>query len=405
MAIFLFHALDQQQRSINDMIEADHKQAAYDQLVQRGLIILELTESKPKLSMQYFTFSGKFNFEQRLLFTNQLATLLSADIELSAALQIIAEQTKKTGYKKIILDIREQILQGKSLADSLANYQSSFGILYIKSIQAAEVSGHLPQVFLGLAEYLEKRQNINQKIKQAMLYPMIMMLTSLLVVVFLLSYVLPKIVPLFQQQHQTLPLATTVLLWGMHLLTHDWGWLLLFLLLLMVTIYYASNMVTVQNFYHRLLLQLPIIRSLLLIVDNARFTSTLAFLLNAGLPLINALGNANALIFSRLIKSSFIEASELVASGIPLYQALGKSPYTYGLTLHLIQSGEESGQLAILLEKAANHLESQLNHRLAILLALFEPLMILVMGGVVLFIVMAVLLPIFSLDQLATIKL
>lgn len=405
MAIFNYKALTAQGQRVNEIIEANSWHEANECLQDMGLVLLELTAStdadKPQRRFHLSRLLPA-RLDNLLVFTTQLATLLTAEIPIAESLATLASQTQNKRWQQIILDLRGGILEGHSFSQSLAQYPQVFSMLYCQSIAAGEQAGFLPQVLAGLTEYLEAQRSLQNKIQQALLYPLIMILVSVGVIGFLLFYVMPKIIPLFKSQHQTLPWMTKLLLDTVGFLHHQWAWLLCSFALSIFVIQKLLKQPHLRALWHRCLLKLPIIGKISLLANTTRFTSTLSFLLNAGVPLVEALANAKTLIKILPMQQAIDQSLTAVYQGQSLAHALADTPYFPALTLHLIKAGEQTGRLASMLEKAAAYHTSELNHKITMLLTLFEPLMILVMGAIVLFIVLAVLLPIFSLDQLAS---
>ena len=402
MTLFRYTCLNHNKQQMTDIIEADNWLEANEQLQAQNLIVLTLSPIKQH-ALQRFNWSRliPIKLDNLLIFTTQLATLLNADIPVAEALQTLANQSKSKRWQQIILTIREKILEGNSLSISLNQYPNIFSKLYCQSIAAGERAGFLPQVLQGLTLYLEQHRNMQNKVKQALLYPLIMILVSFGVIGFLLFYVMPKIIPLFHAQHQALPWMTKALLSIVGFLHHDWFWIMLVLIIGIFTLVTLLKNNRSATMIDHGLLKLPIIGNILLLANTARFTSTLSFLLNAGVPLVEALNNAKTLVKLLPMQTSIDKIIMAVYQGQSLAQALNDTNYFPPLTVHLIRAGEKTGKLADMLDKAASYHSHELDHKITMLLTLFEPMMILVMGGVVLFIVLAVLLPIFSLDQLA----
>jgi general secretion pathway protein F len=298
------------------------------------------------------------------------------------------------------LAIRSRVLEGHSLAEGLAEFPNVFSDLYRATVAAGEQSGHLDLVLERLAEYTENRQMIQQKTLLALFYPTLLSLVAFLIVVGLLVYVIPQVVQVFNNLNQTLPLLTRILIIISDLL-RQWGiWLFFLLILLGVALRYLFSFEPALIWLHRLLLYLPLISRLERGANVARFTRTLSILTESGVPLLEALQITAQVVANRVLRQVVITATDKVREGSSLHDALKRSGLFPAMTVYLIASGEASGNLEQMLERAAIMQERELEALISVLLNLFEPLLILIMGAIVLTIVMAILMPIFELNQL-----
>ena len=306
---------------------------------------------------------------------------------------------KKNKVKAVILAVRARVLEGYSLAKSFAEFPKCFTSLYCATIAAGEQTGHLNTVLERLADYTEKQQHIKRKVMQALIYPIIMIVVSLFIVTFLLIYVVPKMIAVFRNTGQKLPMLTTWLIAISHFLQHYGIYLLIVIVILIVAFRYALRNQTFRQNYHHLLLRIPVTSAFIRSTNTARFIRTFGVLLAAGVSVIEAMTISAKLVTSIPIRQSIELATQRVHEGANIFLSLKQCHYFPAMSLHLIASGEASGKLEAMLERAANNQDNDVEQTIDTTLTLFEPLMILVMGGVVLFIVLAVLLPIFSLDQ------
>ncbi len=402
MSLYLVEALNGDHQFYRTSLEADSWQQLNDELKRKGHIALSIKEHQTRLHAPLSTWfrAKRASTATLMLFCNQLATLLEAEVPMAKALQVIAKQVTHKRAQTVIFSLYQQVFEGQSLSQSARQQQGFFDSMICEAIAAGESAGILVDVLKGIAAHCEQREQVNQKVQQALLYPFIMVTVSLCVMGFLLAYVMPKIIPLFKTTHQHLPLATRILLGTIHFLRVDWWILLLLGAGLIGMVMQIKTQLRWRLGFDKICLRLPGVRRLLLLTDTTRFLGTLAFLLQAGVPLMKALQAATSLVANGVIKQALEVMAEKVLSGVPLSEGLAQTAYFTDLTLSLIRAGEQSGALAKQCQQAADYHRRELLHAINLLLTLFEPVMILVMGGMVLFIVLAVLLPIFSLDQL-----
>ncbi|MFJ4351560.1 type II secretion system inner membrane protein GspF [Pseudomonas sp. NPDC089428] len=339
---------------------------------------------------------------QLAIVTRQLATLLHAGMPLSEALQAVAAQSEERGVSQLMQAVNERVTQGYSLADALAQYPQAFPMVYRATVAAAERSGYLPDVFERLADHGERQQALRQKVQLAMVYPVILLLVSLLVVGFLLGYVVPDVVQAFARDQAQLPFATRLLI-GLSEFTGRFGLLLIGMLLVCVSAArWALRLPARRARWDALVLRLPMWGAFIRASDAARFVATLATLGRSGVALVDAMHIGAAVTSNLALRERLVSAAQELAEGASLATSLSRCAALPPLTLHMIASGERAGELDAMLERAADLQEKHLASRISLLVSLCEPLMLLVMGAIVLFIVLAILLPILNLNQLVT---
>jgi general secretion pathway protein F len=335
------------------------------------------------------------------LLTQQLATLLEAGLPLDECLQGVIEQTEKSHVKQILTGVRAKIIEGHTLAYAMEQFPSSFPELYCATIAAGEQTGKLHVVLNRLAEYAENQQLMRQKISQALIYPTLMTLVSIGIVSFLLIYVVPKIIHVFTDSGQALPAATQILIAASSFLG-DYGLYMLVAIVAGLIIFF--RMLKKEWFkykWHKLLLRLPLFGYAIRTINTARYARTFGILFAAGVSVLEAMKVAAKLITNLPMRKSIGEAGNRVKEGSNINLSLKQTNYFPPMSIHLIASGENSGTLGHMLEKTANSQERDVSRLIETILNLFEPLIILVMGSIVLFIVLAILLPIFQLDQIS----
>lgn len=398
MAAFKYIALDQAGKRIKGVCEADSVQQARQQLRQKGLFPEEITAATA--GKRTGKRGPRLKTAELSIITRQLATLISAGIPLDEALQGVASQQEKQSMRAIVLGVRAQVLEGQSLAVALAVFPRAFPHLFRVTIAAGEQSGQLGEILNRLADYVEQQQQMRRSISQALIYPIMMLVVSLGVMVFLLSDVVPRIVSVFTDNQQALPGATVFLLAISGFVRHQGVWLLLGVVVLGLLFRTWLKSDKNRARWHKTLLRLPVFGPIMLTINAARFARTLGILSRAGVPMLNAMQAAAELISPLPMRYAVIEATSKVREGQPIHRSLEKTGYFSPLFIHLLASGEASGNLEDLLQRVAEQQDSDVESKLKTMLTLFEPLIILIMGGMVLFIVLAVLLPIFNMDQM-----
>lgn len=401
MPAFQYTALNNQGKTIKGVLVSDSDKQVRQKLRADGLIPLETYLIQENNNVNRFSFGSRISIEELALFTEQLSTLLISGIPLAEALFGVAEQTNSKKLKNIILAVRSDVLEGQPLAKALGQFPSVFSDLYRASIHAGEQTGHLDKILNRLSEYLEKQQQLKHKIQQALIYPSLMIVVSISIVSFLLTYVVPKIISVFQDTKQELPFMTQILLSISHFL-HEYGF---FVLIFLIVLFWVLRITLKKPLYkerwHLFLLKIPLIGFLIKNINIARFARTLGMLTSSGIPIVDALKIANAVLTISPIQKKLYEATELIIQGKSIYKAFKESQQFSPLTVHLIHNGEMSGQLEQMFNKAAEIQERQVNRLIDFALTLFEPLIILLMGGIVLFIVLSILLPIFQMEQIS----
>jgi general secretion pathway protein F len=399
MPAFAYQALDQVGKTRRGVLQGDTARAVRASLREQGLNPLEVTavaDTPQRASLFRRGLSGM----QLALLTRQLATLLKAGLPLEEALAALAEQNDDTLMRTLVVSLRSRVMEGSSLAAGLADQPASFPEIYRASIAAGEQSGKLDQVLARLADYAEARDALNQKVWAALAYPILLTLVAIAVVTGLLVYVVPQIVGVFTQMHQVLPLPTRALL-SLSAFVKAWGWLLLIALALAAVAGRLALRVEAMRYrWHQWLLRLPLIGSLLRAANTARCTRTLALLTASAVPLLEALQIGAQVVANLPMRAAIKRAAAKVREGGSFSRALGESGYFPPVALRLIASGERAGELERMLDEAANNQQRDLDRWVATLTAVLGPLVILAVGAMVLFIVMAILLPIFEMNQM-----
>lgn len=395
LTTFRWEAVDAQGRMRRGVEEADSARGLRDRLRAEGLTPTAVEPARA--ASVAFT---RLPPRELALVTRQLATLAQAGMTLDAALGAAAAQADDPRTEKLFAAVRGHVASGEALPAVLARYPRTFPPLYRGLVAAASESGRLPDVLARLADYLEARLALSERFTTALIYPVLVAVIALAVIAVLLAYVVPQVVSVYQQSRQTLPWLTQALIaTSSFFRATAWGWLALAVI---GTLAFTLGMrrAGFRDAVHRRLLATPGIGRLLRSLDTARFASTLAILVASGTPLLRALDTATAVIRMRPIAEAAITAAAGVREGMPLARALAATRAFPPVLVHLTASGEGSGALAPMLERAAADLEREAERRLQWLAALVQPLMIVAMGAIVLVLVLAIMLPIVSMNQL-----
>lgn len=403
MAAYEYVALDARGRTVKGLIEGDTPRAARQQLRERGLTpteVSQVSESRLNRKSVFSRPGGGLSSTELSLFTRQLATLVRSGLPLDEALTAVSEQSESKRVKRIALGVRAGVIEGNSMAQSLNQFPAAFPPLFRATVEAGEQSGKLDYILERLAEYVEGRQAMQSKIMLATFYPAILTLVAVTVVILLLTYVVPQVVEVFDSIDTELPPLTTGLISVSDFL-RDYG--LYLLILLGAGLGGFAQLMRQQAFkrkVHRFVLTLPMIGRLTRGANTGRFTRTLGILFGSGVPILDAMRIGTQVVGNLPMRDAIEQAAVKVREGATLSRSLAASKLFPPITVHLIASGESSGRLDEMLDHAAANQEREVETLISAVMGVFEPVLILVMGAVVLLIVLAILLPIFDLNQL-----
>ncbi|GAA5523547.1 type II secretion system protein F [Microbulbifer aestuariivivens] len=402
MAAFEYIALTEAGRKSRGTLEADSAKAARQQLRGRGLVPLEVgpaTETASTSGASLLSGSPGLSVKNLALLTRQIATLLRAGIPLEESLGAIANQTRNAKIRRIVLAVRGKILEGHSFALALGSFPRAFPKLYRATVEAGEHSGHLDGVLERLSEYVENQQKFRQKVQLALIYPMVLVLVCVLVVTGLMIYVVPDVIEVFTGTGQVLPLPTRILV-SLSDFIAAWGWLVPpLLIVLAIGVVMMLRQPAIRYRFHHRLLELPVIGWLVRGAQSARYVGTLAILTGSSVPLVQAMGIASGVMSNDFLKERLLAAQKSVREGGSLRKALEDVEYFPPMMIYMIASGESSGSLDDMLGRAAASQEEDLQSAVTAFVSLFEPVMLLLMAAIVLFIVMAIMMPIMSMNQ------
>ncbi|MDO8464923.1 MAG: type II secretion system inner membrane protein GspF [Gallionella sp.] len=399
MEAFQYQALNAAGRKVSGVIQADTPRQARAQLRAQGLLpsMIDQVHARERAKQVW---SRGISASELSLVTRQMATLLDSGLTMEQSLDALIEEAAEPMTREVLTGVKTEVTSGHSLAEALGAYEKSFPDFYRALVHGGEESGALPTVLQHLADYLDASQAMKQKTGLALLYPILVTVVAIMIVTGLLVYVVPQVVQVFQQSRQSLPLLTRSMIALSDFLRVTWPYLVVIIGGGFAAARVALRRDTTRRRWHVLLLRMPGIGSLIRGINTSRFASTLAILVGGGVPLLSALASGARVMTNMVLREAVEHAIERVREGISLSRALAETRAFPPLLIHLIASGEVSGKLEQMLQRAA-HLETQaLERRLTVFLTLLEPIMILVMGGVVLLIVLAILLPIIEINQL-----
>ena len=401
MAAFEYQAVDADGKTRKGLIEADTARQARQQL--RGMSLMPLAIDEVTSREQKGTRRkrrDKLNVNTLALITRQLATLISAGQPVESAYHAVSRQTPKPAAKHVLLAVRARVLEGYPLSEALREFPRIFDSMYCASVHAGEQSGLLDVVMERLADHMEARQELQRRTGQALIYPILLSVVAFGLVAALLTFVVPKIVQVFEGFDQELPLMTQ---WLIAISEFFKGYGIELIIGIIVAVVVYLQLVKLPGFRlarDRFFLRLPYISYLVRLANTARFTRTMSILVSSGVTALDSMHISTEVINNVPIRSAVMKAAERVREGENISESLDRTGYFSPLVLQLIQNGEASGKLGDMLERCARAEENEFAGVTALFIGLFEPAMILLMGAVVLFIVVAILVPIFDMNEL-----
>jgi general secretion pathway protein F len=404
MTAYRYRALNAEGKLVKGVLEGDSERQIRSQLRGRSLRPVEVLEAnRPAANAEMLRIPflrPRVSIGELALVTRQLATLVQSNLPLDECLRATAEQSRKARTKGLLLQVRSRVAEGHTLAYAMGEFPQVFNEMYRAMVNAGEHAGYLGPVLEQLADYTEQRQYTGQKLKMAMIYPFILIGVAIAVVVALMVFVVPELVGIFAHTSRELPVLTRLLIAASDLF-RDYGlWLLGALVVLVFAFRRLLRHPARRKRWHRLMLKIPGVSRVVIAVDTARFASTLSILMASGVPLLDSLRIAGQVMTNLVLREDSGRVAERVQEGSSLNRALAEGGHFPPMMVHMVASGEASGELETMLARAAGNQERELEMTLGTVMSLFEPLMVVVMGVMVLTIVLAILLPIFDLNTM-----
>ncbi len=405
MAAFQYTALDQAGRQQKGMLEADSVRQIRQMLRDRNLVPLNVaatTTGKEDRSQNVGAswFARRLGALDRVLFTRQMATLISAGLPIEEALAATAAQSEKQHVGAVVMGIRSKVLEGFSLHAALAEYSGSFSHLYRSTVAAGEQSGYLDRVLENLADYTESQYESGREVEMALFYPVMLFAMALLIVGSLMVYVVPDMVGVLENMGQELPTMTQFLILTSETLRDYWWLLFLVIGVLVFGVRWLLRQRPIRLAWDKRKLSLPILGRVSRSANAARYANTMSILTSSGVPVVDGMRISAEVVSNQFLRGRLLEATQAVSEGSSMRQALEKAGYFPAMLLHMVGSGEASGELDTMLSRVARYQQAEVERTVNTLVRMFEPLMLIFMGGLVMFIVMAILVPILNMNQL-----
>ncbi len=400
MPAYSFEALDAQGQTRRGVLEADTARAARSQLRAQALVPIDVSPvQRASSGLNTIIWESKvFSSTALAVWTRQLAGLVNSGLPIERALSALSEEADTPRQRDLVSALRTEVNAGAPFAKALSQHPREFSAIFVAVIGAGEQSGHLGLVLERLADDLQAQQNLKGKLLAASLYPAIVSAVALLIVLFLLAYVVPQVAQVFSSNQRALPVLTRLML-GLSDVVKNYWWLALAVLVAgMVALHTALKQPDVRRRFDAAWLKLPLIGRLARGYNAARFASTLAMLATAGVPILKALQAATGTLSNTALRHDAQEALVLVREGAPLASALAQHPRFPRLLVMFSRLGEQTGTLPTMLQRAADQLSEEVQRRALQLATVLEPLLIVAMGGMVMLIVLAVMLPIIQLN-------
>lgn len=402
MALYSYKGLDKTGREVKGSIAAETIAQAKQKIKSQGLMLMEIFEQKSDALKNQATISliSSVNKAELALMTRQLATLIKAKIQIVEALGTLMDQMDNPHLKVMLAEIRQKVNEGSSLAKAFGDYPKIFDNVYVNMVDAGEASGTLEIVLVRLAEFSENQVKLNNRIKGAMTYPVIMIIVGGAMMGLIFIFVIPKITKIFITMKKTLPLPTQICIWISNFLQNYWWALILGIFFSIYSFKKYIRTVNGERRWHTFLLKMPVVKTIIMMINVSRFCSTLSTLLASGVPILTAMRIVKNLISNVHMRDAVEEARIAVSEGASITGPLIKSGYFPPMVTHMIRLGERSGELEPMLNIISENYEEQVNTKLSGLTSILEPIMMLCMGAVVAFIVFSVVVPMMEMNSI-----
>ncbi|MEH6911931.1 MAG: type II secretion system inner membrane protein GspF [Oceanicoccus sp.] len=406
MPAFSYKALDSNGRTVKGLLEGDSERQVRSQLRSRQLKPIAVSESGGKVTRPGARpgfgrfFKPRISQPELALITRQLATLVQSNLPLDEALTATAQQAKKSRTKSLMLQVRSRVLEGHTLAYALGDFPLVFNEMYCAMVKAGEHAGFLGTVLEQLADYTENSQYTQQKLKGAMIYPAVLVVLSVVVIGVLMVFVVPDLVGMFNHSNQELPMLTRIVIASSDFFAEKWWMVVLSFIVIIVVVQQLLRDPARRKIWHAIILKIPFISGVVTAMDTARFASTLSILTSSGVPLLDGLRIAGEVLSNLKLRAASKAVALDVQEGGSLHRALDQTGVFPPMMVHMVASGEASGELEAMLARSASTQQRELEMTLGNLMAILEPLMIIVMAVIVCSIVFAILLPIIEMNNL-----
>lgn len=405
MAAFEYKALNAKGKFQKGVIEGDNARQVRSRLKEQGLVPIDVLPTRAKAPAKQgqaatVSFKRGISTPDLALITRQISTLVQSGMPLEECLRAVSEQSEKARIRTMLLAVRSKVVEGHTLADGLADYPHIFDELFRSMVAAGEKSGHLDSVLERLAEYAENRQKMRSKLQQALIYPTVLVVFAVSIVAFLLASVVPKIVGQFVQMGQALPFSTQVLIACSEFVQNWWIYILLGFIALVYLSRLALSQAKIRLSWDRKVIGMPVIGKIARGLNTARFARTLSICTSSSIPILEGMRVAVDVMSNQYVKQQVLLAADRVREGSSLRKSLDQTKLFPPMMLHMIASGEQSGELESMLTRAADNQDANFESMVNISLGIFTPLMIALMAGLVLFIVMATMMPILEMNNL-----
>ncbi len=399
MPVYNYKAINDKGESVKGVISAESVKLASDKLRKGGVYLSSIKEATgARRSSRSLPWSG-VSISELAVMTRQFSTLISAGLPLETSLVALYEQTDDQKLKEILSEVRNRLSEGSSLHAALEEHKSVFSDLYVSMVRAGEASGTLDVVLDRLADFLEKQLELTSKIRGAMIYPAIMFVVGMGVLVFMMTFVIPKVADIFEASNKALPFVTVVLIGASDFLRENFALLLVFMAVVFFFAHRYVNTPSGKKIYDRLSLRIPVFGKMSSKVMISRFTRTLATLLSSGIPLLDAVKVSESVLGNSLYVDNIRDVRVKVAEGSAFGDCLGQTGIFPPLVVRMVSVGEEAGKVEVMLSKVADMYDTEVDGMLSTLTSLLEPVMILIMGVIMGFIVFAILLPVLNLTS------
>ncbi len=399
--VFEYEAMNTSGEKISGRLEVDRSSMVARQLKENGYYVTDIKEAKQKQDVgEFFKNTGRVKTKDLTVFSHMFASMIDAGISLVECLNIIQEETEHPKLKEVLRGVQEDIETGTSLSESLMRYPKVFPTLYCQLVKAGETGGVLDKVLNQLADHYERQDEINGKVKAALYYPIVILSVAILIVIFLMVVVVPTFVNMFSEMGGTLPLPTRILLGISTFLTQFW-WIIIIVIASLISFFYIYKRSPKGQYQlDKLILKVPAVGTMMTKVLISRFSSTLSILLSSGVDLLSSLNIVEEVVGNKVYSEMLIDTRGQIREGISFARPLADSPLFPGMVVQMVKIGEESGNLEKMLSKITTFYNREVESAVESTIALIEPVMIIFLAVIVGFIVISIMMPMFSMLSL-----